>query len=826
MKFIYSKYFIYIVFILSILTLFLSITNIFNHSNEKIRNLSDDTGEGLEKICKVNDDIYNYYYKTGEYKFSDEDFGKMNDASNIILDFLTNNFDTKYIFDYIWKTKKYVFFLILLIIIIILTIYYSIASCVRCCTEKCCDFFSFSCCKNVCFKKTICVCIPFIYLIVFVLAVLSIIFGIAVFERFSGSICVAFQLVDTFIEGELRNVLPKWSGVLVVSNILQTLGNITSENYTNLVNDINNNMQDYFKNLEIWNKLLESSHLHNTGKNFTVISPKMSKTDTETEVTLSPIHSYIWGPHNKAGTVLFDIDKFDAENTERISFVNSIFENFLYSFLGCSRVGNKMECGDVSLARLLYDAGNITKGIQEPLSKIKTKIAEPINNIYQQVNTTIIGIFGVIIFFVILYCILIEILLSIFCCAKSNKCLGSCLKWTLCFIYYTSIFIIIIGFVIGIVVGVIGSVVQDMTKVVEFITSHENLDKENPIIFGKDYSEYLDVCFNTGGDLAEKLGLKSSFKSIDNIVNITDDTEKLINKTTLSSPMIDYYLQYMNNFSVRYLDYQYYNVGDNNKTLFNITERLKEINNYVSGEYATTKEDACLINETWATLKEKSGYEYDDTYPEPSDSSRYLIYLYDKGLYDKVNFANRYDKACPTNGHPYEKVSEASSKFSELFKKIGKSINENLTKDYIDDLNELNKIFNRKNQYLIKTLNNADKPINNIVKSITGYISGNESAFDLLNCKFVGENKKILMDILYTSLGVYLDYFGVMTVLFSLFLFIGIIFILIVIKNTGMETNRGNNSQYLQSLDDIWKGNNLYDPYLQSNLPTQELMKY
>ena len=109
MKFIYSKYFIYIVFILSILTLFLSITNIFNHSNEKIRNLSDDTGEGLEKICKVNDDIYNYYYKTGEYKFSDEDFGKMNDASNIILDFLTNDFDTKYIFDYIWKTKNMYF---------------------------------------------------------------------------------------------------------------------------------------------------------------------------------------------------------------------------------------------------------------------------------------------------------------------------------------------------------------------------------------------------------------------------------------------------------------------------------------------------------------------------------------------------------------------------------------------------------------------------------------------------------------------------------------------------------------------------------------------
>ena len=55
--------------------------------------------------------------------------------------------------------------------------------------------------------------------------------------------------------------------------------------------------------------------------------------------------------------------------------------------------------------------------------------------------------------------------------------------------------------------------------------------------------------------------------------------------------------------------------------------------------------------------------------------------------------------------------------------------------------------------------------------------------FSLLNCKFVGENKLILMSILYTSLGVYLDKYGTLTSLWSFFIFIALIFVLIVIRN-------------------------------------------
>ena len=156
---------------------------------------------------------------------------------------------------------------------------------------------------------------------------------------------------------------------------------------------------------------------------------------------------------------------------------------------------------------------------------------------------------------------------------------------------------------------------------------------------------------------------------------------------------------------------------------------------------------------------------------------------------------------------------------------IKESINNNFIQDYINDLNELNQIFNEKNKYLVDSLEGIGAPIGNIIKSTVGYVSGKDNVFSLLNCKFVGENKKILLDILYTSLGVYLDYFGIMTILLSIFLFIGVIFILIIIKNTELEgKGNGNNNDYLENLNDIWKGNNLNQQYLNSNMPTEELI--
>ena len=62
------------------------------------------------------------------------------------------------------------------------------------------------------------------------------------------------------------------------------------------------------------------------------------------------------------------------------------------------------------------------------------------------------------------------------------------------------------------------------------------------------------------------------------------------------------------------------------------------------------------------------------------------------------------------------------------------------------------------------------------------YITNKDGIFSLLNCKFVGNNKLILMSILYTSLGVYLDKYGTLTSLWSFFAFVALIFIIIVVR--------------------------------------------
>ena len=829
MKFIYSKFFIYSVFFLAFFSLYFVAINLTGSSNKTLRIL-EESEDGLEKICKENEDIYNYYYKTENYTVLEEDFGKMNDASQIILDILTEGFEAKYIFDYLAYVGKYIFFLILLILIIILTIYYSIASCIRCCTEKCCDFFSFEFCKIKPFKKTICILIPFIYLIVFIFAIVSIAFVVAAIKKFSATICVGLQLVDTLIEGDIRKVHPRWEGINVVSHVLEELGNLTSVNNQQLVKDINDNKINYMNKWEEWLNYLNQSDIKNTGKNFKIDSPKMTLTDEEKEITLTPFYSYYWGPLNNNESVLYDILYSDFASSSQIANIIDVFEKYLYGFLGCDVLENgNISCVEEStVSEVLNSASNIIRRIEEPISNIKEKITTPVQNIYDSVNSTVVGIFSVVIIFVIIYCILIECLLSVFCCTKKCKCVGCCLKWILCFIYYTSIIIIIVGFILGIIVGVIGSIVQNMTKVVEYITSQENLLADDPKIFGQNgYTKYLDVCLNGNGDLAAALGLIDSFDSIDNITEISDETEDIQQKTNKTSPVINYYKEFLGNLSTNYLNFPYYNIEGQDVKEFNINERISEINRYVSGEYAENKQDTCSINETWSTSKTNSIYTYNENYPTPDSTTRYLIYLYDNNLYNNVSFDSRYNNACPTGGHPYQTVSEASSKFSNLFKDIRDNIlSDTFSKSYTEDLNELNRIYAEKNEYLIKALEYALDPIVRIEQTYKKYESGKDNIFSLLNCKFVGDNKLILMDVLYTSLGYYLDVFGTCTSLMSLFIFVGIVCILIVIKNTKLDTKEGASDVDLETLNDILTGNDTIEKDTSNNQQTQELLSY
>ena len=812
MTIIYSRYFIYSIFFLSSLALYSISTKFFISLSGKHRLLSDKNG--LENICKENKDLYKFYYENGEYEIKEKDFGKMNDGSEIILKMINEGFDTKYIPKYILQTKKYFFFLILMIIIILLSMYYSCVSCCCCCCkDKCCNFFNFSCCNNKLLKKKISILIPIIYLFVFIFAIAAIIIIIAGVTKFYGIICVGLQFVDSFVEGETRNIKPKWSGIFILSEILEKLGNITSNNNQQIAEKIYNNKRDYLVKCNEWDNYMNESYIKNTDngkyKFIRINNPKMSSMDEEINKNITPFYAFKWGPYDQSDTILESIYN-EEKNNVIINNVFLIFDKYLYLFLGCEEKNNNIECkNDSSISGLFKQASDSMKKIKEPMYDMKTKITEPMKDYYDQINETIFGIFGVVIIFVILYCIIVETVLSVFCCTKKCKCINYLLKWILCFIYYTSYLIVIAGFGIGILIGTLGNICQDLTKVVEYITSTNNIKSDEPKIFGKnEYLHYLDVCLNGDGNLASKLGLTNNFDIVDNITNITDDVNNLSNDTILdNSPLIKNYSNFFEKLNESYLNIEYYDVND--KSNYNITERIKEINNYVSGTYSNSKQENCKINETWSTKKEEKGYIYNETYPFPEINSEnhYLIYLYDKDIYNTAKLNERYEKACNTNGHPYSTVSNASQKFGELFKDIGYNVlQKEFKEDFSEDLNKLNKIYGEKNKYLHNALTASSGIIGNIGDSFRKLITGKDNIFTLLNCKFVGKNKLILIHLLYTSLGLYLDYFGIFTILMSLFIFIGVIFILILIKNSKLDEKGGVSDIDLETLTNIIQG--------------------
>ena len=794
MKFLYSKFFIYFIFILLFLSLFSITTNFSLFSIAKIRHLNEKSE--LEILCKKNDDIYNYYYNSQDYKIEDKNFGKKNKNTQLILDFFDDNFKMKYLFKYIKNNPKYIFFFVLLLIILLLFIYYSLASCLKsclCCVNFNYNFFCFSFCKNKRFKKIICILIPFIYLLVFIFSLISVGFVLLSIEKFSGTVCVGMQFVDTIIEGDIRNVDPKWAGINTVSDVLLQLYEITSKNNQDIIDNIESNRNEYMKISNEFENYLDKFEQKYSELNFNVITPKMTENDQEINKTIYPEYIYNWD---------YIIDEIRNDVDDKVTIINNIFsvlDNYLYSFIGCDNVeGNKIECTEESdLSSILLYGSDIILNIQDPISNIKDQISTPVNNFYNDFEDKIIIIITIVIIFVILYCIIVEFLLSLFCCTKKFKFIAYILKWIFCFIYYTSIIVVIIGMIIGIIIGFFGCAVKDLSNVVEFITSSENLNAENPKIFGNaEYTKYLDVCLNGNGNLGEKLGLTENFEKIDNITDIMDSTEEIINETHIeTSPVINNYINFFQNLDESYLSISYI---DEDGEEFNIIDKINEINNYVSGKYS--KE--CSINENWNTNKTKEGYIYDETYPDPDENNHYLIYLYDKDVYENARLETRYGDICKTDNHPYKNVGDASAKFGKLFKDIGDNILANNFKDDIlTDLNELNRLYGKRNEILDKCLNSIYEEMEKIGNTFLNYVSENDNMFSFLNCKFIGNNKLIFMNILYTSLGVYLDYLGTFIILISLFIFIGIVFILIVIKNNKKDIKDIKDIKDLEDLD-------------------------
>ena len=810
-NFIYTKYFIYLIFILSFLALYSLSSQIIYHSKGKLRFL-DEEKDNYDQICKENKDIYNYINKN---KSLNQDYGAIDDKSKIILDFLDDDFKTKYIFKYIWNIEIFTFFIILLFIIIILSIYYSIASCVKITKQNCFNFFDFLFCKNKCFKRVSCLLIPIIYIVVLFLSFLGFIFADFYNYRLLNAFCFVENLIQFYNQGD-----ESWAGFSRINSLFGDLENLTKTDEVK-VKAINKSYNLYTQE---WNNLIDyrtTSIQNNYKKFFKVTSPKIPKSKNEIKYSLSPDYAFNWT------NILNEIYSLQENDVNEIEKVFVELTKNLYVLLGCNiNKKGKITCNNESeIFKSFKSAHEIGFGINNSFSSIEEAIIKPIKN-KENININILFIlYSIMIAFSIFYSILIEVLLCIFCCSKKCKCCNKCVRFSLCFIYYTSIFVIIISFTFGIYIGFWSHILSDGTKIIQFIISPENLLADEPKIFVKnEYTKYFNICFNEEGDLFQKLGLVGDFEKINNIINISEQVENYIKKLENQNfTFINTRYSRISKLDTNHLSIKYYNIDDN--STISMADFLKEINKYVSGTYAIEKNNTCMINEIWHTSNIKSGYIYDNKYPEPNNNTNYLIYLYDKNLYKKVNFSNRYDNACPITGKLYGSVSEASQIFSIFFKSIRDNIvSDRFKKAYSNDLKQINNTFVAKNQYLEETLKTAIGPIKEFEKTNSKYLTRGNDISSYLNCKILRDDQAMVLDILYNYLGRFLKTLGLLTCLFSLFMFLGIVLILVVIKNSKLDEKNAVENMDLEVIKDILKGKDVEKEILSNDLAIQELM--
>ena len=797
-----TKVFISFSLLFSVIIVFLINQKIFFPAFKNIRQMTEeDDRDYLKNICRKYEDLYNFYYEGGTYTPSDVDFGIMTESSNIILDFLNNNYTRKYIFKYLWYTNKYTFFYVILILIVIFSIYYNISSFIRFCSGKCCNIFSFSFCKNKYLKIVSCIIAPILYLLVLILASSSMSYSLASLDRFAGTLCVGFQLVDSLILGETRKKTQRWGGIDVVNDILINLAKLTKQNNQKLVNIIYDNVNKYEEQIDEWENILSESYNKSINKTMIIKDPKMGNTE-ERYINITPIYIYDWGNY------LDIIEKNEVNLFDKFKVIFYIIDGYFYKLLGCKEMENKtMYCEENSHLSQLFEKGaNLIDYLKKPLSNFRNTLVKPIEKIYEGINNVLYYFFLIIIIFLGIYCGVIVIILGAFFWSKmfrKEKDVRDCIRWNLCHIYFTSLIIIITGFIVGIGIGLVGRLVKDMTNVIEYISGTENLRSNNPIIFGKsNVTNYLDVCLNGDGNLAKELGLQDNFNYINNITNITDKSNYLTNMTSnKTSYIIDYHINHIEYLLKNYLAIQYINIDDD--TEYNLIEKIIEMNRYASGSYSKKESSCDLINEFWDIVNKSNKYIYDKNYPPASVDKNYLIYLYDEDVYNKSHLlTDRYINACPTPGKPYETVNEASKNFGKLFYDVKSQIlSDKFNKEFLDYLKKLNEIYGKKNLYLNNALNEFKIFLTQLNGLIHTYSTNKDGIFSLLNCKFVGENKLILMNILYTSLGVYLDKYGTLTSLWSMVLFIGVIFVTIVIRNhenDNLDSNKIENINFKQ----------------------------
>jgi hypothetical protein len=428
------------------------------------------------------------------------------------------------------------------------------------------------------------------------------------------------------------------------------------------------------------------------------------------------------------------------------------------------------------------------KEIDEAFDEIKKKVAGNINKYadkfdsygrlgYKLVFTILILIDAGLAAFMIMLCLCSATMCN--CC----KCTRRFCKFFIHILWNLMALCMCALFIFGSLFTLFGAYGKDMTSVLAFLVSEENLGEDKDTILLGDVKKYLNKCFNDNGEILREMGFGEEIEKFEALKKAEIKMEDIQNEFKNKKSMFVYkeYLAQINDrneFKSRDLSL----IAVDNTVEpreYEFTELLEKIN--------TVAQDNS-IKEHW-DITSDSGLDCSHIAPEPEQT-------------------NYHPKKCwPTERGWVSLNSDlTSSKTIEILNAIKTSVelansegnNNGIKKILSIGDTSLKKLYEIFLDTEITTLSTFIQRIQVLTQIVSKYSGKNEKMFNFANCGFIKANIQVLIKNLKDAFGNDLYTIGVFFLLaaFSMAVAISSTILLIVIINKSTEgNNKGKNEK-------------------------------
>ena len=704
-------------------------------SNRTVSEIRDD-------MCsRSSSDLLDFYKKTGpNYEY--ESLNNNEVVKRIIKDFIndpssSSNINQDDLKEYFKNSSLYIFILILFIFLVILWIPYILCVCCKCCfcipdsCLKCPKFYVFIC-LGIC-----------------ALTLINCFIGYSengnIVDGIYGLGCTILKVEQHLVEGdEYKSVKPYWMGLQPIMDKLEE----TSKNISSLQGDAEE-LQIKF-NQEV-TPLCDSFH-EDLNKEYNLRKEtKVRNPEPNGETLITSDYILLYGPPETEKTSLNNI----------YNEINVFYETSLEGINSIAYIiGNATSQTD----QISKELEEINNNLKSKIDDIDNSIASKINeneHYFNEFESFSRKFMNILFSFNLIIAIAVGVaLLFLLLCSKGLFLL--CMSWI--FLYC----LMLLTFFLGALFGLLGSFVQDASASIYYIVNNlnelESIDDKTREITG--------ICLTGNGSLASSSIIPDfDLSIIDNVYSLEsfiDEKKEIIKgydpKSIQTNEKIYNKVLYTKSYSLK------------------LSNALENLRKYTDKNFDGSEVTSTSFEDEWEINKTDCEYSYNNR-----SSFSTVTFLSENGScliiseWSEDEIKERY------------KDSDKSEEILGYYKSINNYLEDNkILISTIKDKNELFrdnfKTIGAKDIELLDETKEIIKPLRESYEEIVG----NNSIFEILNCKFLKRDVNKIMEELYKSFGKTFKTTSTLFLLISVYELAMTLFILFIMKGFSNKNSSKN----------------------------------